>query len=283
MTTSGSYDFNLYCIEILESAARKVGALADNESLTNEQIKSFKIILNAMVKAWRSDNIFLWKEEFLTLTMQTSSVVLGDDGFDYECVRNHNASNDNRPISGSNYPTYWKKLETSVAAPWVLGTNYVSISNYYLDSSIVDVSSGRLKYISTLSTVPLSKITKKEFFEFSDENTLGNPDSFYFRRDFVPEIFLYPRPDSTSEFVLEFWVSKFNEDFDSNQDNPDFLPDWQEALINNLAYQIAPSQGIFGDKLRDLEKQANKSKEEAQKLDHETGDLKISPKIFIKE
>lgn len=277
MTTSNSFDFNLTTIKIIEASSRKVGVLADGQNLTNEQIDKSKVLLNAMVKAWRADGVFLWEQVFLTLPMRASSVV-NDGGLDYECIRNHLSGSDNRP-TGSKGATFWKVLTTTVAPIWVIATNYVSIANYFLDPQIVDVELGRLREITNSNTRPLTKITQQMFFDLSDETTTGDPDQFYFRRDFTPELFIYPRPENTTDFVLEFWVCQFPQDFDTNADCPDFLQEWLEALIDGLAVRLAPGAGIFGSQLRDLQAIASASKTLAMTLDHEQGSLQIAPNL----
>lgn len=275
MATSNSFDFNLNTIQIIEAALRKVGGLEDGQTPINEQVTNTKIELNAMVKAWRADNIFLWREVFLTVPIRDSSVV-NDGGLDYECIRNHTSDTDNKP-TGSKGATFWKALTTTAGSAWVTATDYVSISNYFLDSQIVDITRGRVRDIDTNNTRPLTKITQDMFFNLSDPTTTGEPDQFYFRRDFTPEIFLYPVPEDSTSFVLEFWTWQYPQDFDDNDDDPDFLQDWLEALIDGLAVRLAPSNGIFGSQLRDLQNIASLSKNRAMKLDHETGDLRVAP------
>ncbi len=279
MATSGSFDFNYNTIEILEMAARKVGALADGQVLTNEQVDIYKKDLNAMVKAWRADNIFLWEEVFLSLPIQDSSEVssLGDD---YRCILPHTSSSENEPGVGSKWPTFWVLLsQTSVAPAWVILTDYVSANTYILESQIVDVLRMRRKDIPSGNTVPITKVTQEEFFDLADSSTLGTPDQFYFKRDFTPTIQLYPFPNSSTDYLLEFWAWQYPQDFDSNNDNPDFLQDWLEALVDGLAVRLAPSAGIFGSQLKDLQNISAVSKDRAQKLDHETGDIRFSPNL----
>lgn len=277
MATSGSFDFNMTLIQIIEAALRKIGALADGQTATNEQIENAKIYLNAMVKAWRADNVFLWEEEQITVPLQASSVV-NDGGADYECFRNHTADANNKP-TGSKGASFWIALETTAGAAWVTGTNYVSISNYFLSTQIVDVERGQIRDTSTNNTRPINKISRDNFFDLANDTTTGDPDQFYFRRNFTSEVFIYPRPENTTDFVLEFWVDKYPEDFDANSNNPDFLQEWLKPLIDGLASELATTAGIFGGKLRDIQTIANNSKRTAMKIDHEQGDLQIGPNL----
>lgn len=279
MTTSGSYSHELNTIEIIELATRIVGGIADGQTLTNEQIDTGKKFLNVIAKALKSDNIILWEERLITVPIQASSVVLGSDGFDYKCIRNHDSSASNEPGVGNEYASFWEKLTTSVAAPWVVDTSYVSSNNYFLNQYVTDVTKGRLKQISSTSNQPLRKISQEDYFNLSNPNTLGTPDQYYFRRDFTPEIFVYPFPESTDQYVLEFWVQQYPQDFINNVDTPDFLQDWNLALVDILAYRLAPVYGIFGGQYDRLKARAEDSEMRARRLDHETGDVSFSPNL----
>ena len=122
MATSGSFDFDLKTNEIIELSLRRAGDLSDGENPTAAQILIGRKHLNAMTKAWRAEGIYLWTIDWITISMVASSIVLGDDGFDYECIRNHISALDNRPISGAKHPSFWKKLATNTGATWVVDT-----------------------------------------------------------------------------------------------------------------------------------------------------------------
>jgi hypothetical protein len=279
MATSGSFDFNLTTNEIIEQAYRKVGKLADGQTLTPEQFQTAAQLFNAMVKAWRTDNIFLWTLDWITVPFTPSDVVQGSDGFDYECIRNHTSSAANEPITGPEYPSFWRKLSTSSAPLWVTATDYKNIANIELDSNIVDIEIGRTRNSNSSNTRPIVKVSQEEYFELSDTIVEGSVTQYYFRRTEKSEIFMYPTPESNTADVLEFFVYRYPEDSDTGGDNADFLVEWLEALIDNLAVRLAPQAGIFGQQLRDLRSIAEESKENARKLDHETGDLFMKPNL----
>lgn len=51
--------------------------------------------------------------------------VLGSDDKNYTCILKHTASDDNKPVTGADYTTYWTQSGSSGSA-WVDGTSYSS-------------------------------------------------------------------------------------------------------------------------------------------------------------
>lgn len=74
-------DFNLTRNEIIESALRKVGALAPGEVVTGEASNAAQKALNTIVKEWQSKAVFLWtiQEQEITVLSGTNTKVLDQD------------------------------------------------------------------------------------------------------------------------------------------------------------------------------------------------------------
>lgn len=281
MSTSGSFDFNLTTNEIVELSNKMVNALPEGQVLSNEQYSTGKKMLNMMVKSWRSKNIFLWQTDLIAVPLVASSVVLGTDGVDYECVKRHLSETGNAPTTGSSYGSFWKKLATNSGSSWAAGTNYTTICNPTLNTNITDIGEGFLRVLSSETNTQLSKITQSEFLKRFDSNNTGQPIQYWFKREETPSVFLHPYPDSSTNYILEFSAYRFPEDMDTGADNPDFLQEWLEALTFGLAERLAPQNGIFGNDLRDIQKMASRALEDARSIDHETGSIFISPTIGV--
>ena len=67
---------------------------------------------------------------------QTGGRVVGTDGKTYSCILAHTSDSTNRPISGANWATYWKK-DYGYAGAWVTGTVYPI---GYWDGSVPDTT-----------------------------------------------------------------------------------------------------------------------------------------------
>lgn len=79
MATSGSTDFSVTRDDIISRALRLIGAIAQGESPTTEQLNEAAIALNGLVKAWQADGMPLWalKTYSIALTSGTSSYRIG--------------------------------------------------------------------------------------------------------------------------------------------------------------------------------------------------------------
>lgn len=74
MSTSNSTDFSMARDDIIKSALRKLGVVAQGETPTADQISEASTALNTLVKAWQADGMPLWalKTYSVTLTETTS-------------------------------------------------------------------------------------------------------------------------------------------------------------------------------------------------------------------
>ena len=276
MATSGSSDFSATLNQIIKNALLNVGGIGDDEEPTNAQYENASFSLNSIVKNLRGQNLMLWKLDWITITLTASSVVLGADGVDYECIRNHEASSENRPVSGAKQLSFWKPLTTNVGANWVSGTSYNSICNVNLDSNILCLSDFKSRQDQT--TVPMTQLSRGDYAGLAQTTTIGKPLQWYFFKQFKTpnSIFFYPYPDST-EYVFEGYAYRYPEDFDQGNNTQDFLSEWILPLTDLLSVTLAPKYGVFGEKLESLKSLAAISMERAQSADHETGDFQIVP------
>lgn len=275
MTTSGIYSFNATRNEIIINALQKVGGIGDGELPTNSQIQTASFYLNALVKNLRGDNLFLWELDWITIPLTASSIVIGTDGENYECIRNHTASSDNKPITGVDYLSFWMP-STETGVTWVIDTNYTSICNVDLGSNIVGISD--IKVRQNQNTIIMNELSRNDYASLTQATTPGKPLQWFFFRQFQNpnSIFFYPYPDST-EYVMEGYTYRYPEDFDTGTNTPDFLSEWILPLTLLLAHELAPIYGIFGTQKSQLGSDADKALERARGVDHETGNAQIMP------
>jgi hypothetical protein len=277
-STSESYDFILTRNQIIEQAFRKVGVLSDDNVLTAAQYNVGSLYLNAMVKLWAADDIYIWKEKRAVHALTASSVVLGTDGNDYECIRKHTSSSITKPITGANYKGFWKQLTTSAGAAWANDTNYESIQAIELNSNVIDLSD--LRIIEGNEFEMLTQLTRNEFFNLENTDNSGKPNSYYFEKSNDANLlYLYPYPDSATDYVIDMTEYIYAEDMDDSDNNPDYLQEWIKPLIDGLAIELAPTRGMFGDQLRTLKSEARESKNIARGANGEKGDTQISPRL----
>ena len=64
-------------------------------------------------------------------------MVLGTDGLNYTCIKDHTAAAENRPITGASWATYWAQQGTG-GGTWVAGTGYSAKRWRYFALNITD-------------------------------------------------------------------------------------------------------------------------------------------------
>lgn len=64
------YDFALSRTKILERAFRIVGVIAVGDSMTADQQVQAAEVLNALIKSWQLENVFLWTQKSFTVPIE---------------------------------------------------------------------------------------------------------------------------------------------------------------------------------------------------------------------
>lgn len=278
MTVSGSFDFDLNTLQICNAALRKLGVVSQGDQASAVQSVEARQALNVMVKAWRGIGVHLWDLDWITQGLTASSVVLGTDSVDYECIKAHTSAAATRPVTGANYMSYWKALTTTAGSAWVTATDYVAITEYDLNTNIVAIDKAIVR--EDTDTKELYSLTRDGFFALPDRTSEGKPTHYYFERKATPKLHLYPSPDSTTDYVIELLVYRYSDDFDANANTSDFPVEWLKALIYNLAVDLAPEYGLIEGKFYSiLKKEAEDAFIMARFLDEETGDTNFSPDL----
>jgi len=269
--TSESYDFMLTRNQIIEKAYEKIGI----KTLKPENYVTGSQYLNAMVKNWAADEIYIWNQDWITLPLVASDLrLVGTTS--YICIKNHKSTLRNKPGSGEDWKTYWEETSQVATVNWIIDVNYHSINNYWLDLNIIDIEVARIKTTNGGYT-PLLPMSKEEYFSLGSPLTSGQPVRYFFNKQSQSEIFLYPLPDSSTNYTIELYTYKYPEDFDIGADNPDFLQEWILPLINGLAVNLSDLAGISNDLYNRLIDREKKTKDIARSASHEYGDIQIKP------
>jgi hypothetical protein len=79
MATSGNSNYTTTRDDIIKRALRLIGAVAQGETPTTDQVTEASIALNGLVKAWQADGMPLWaiKTYGMTLTADVNSYPMG--------------------------------------------------------------------------------------------------------------------------------------------------------------------------------------------------------------
>ncbi len=275
--TSASYDFNLTRNRIIELAYENIGVKSSTQALTPEQYTRGSDLLNAMVKNWAAEEIYIWNQKWITIPLAVSDIrLVGSTS--YICIRNHTASLRNKPGSGDEWKSYWEEASETATINWAIEINYHSINNYNLDTNVIDIEVSRIKQSSGGYTI-LHPIARDDYFSLGSPLIGGEPTRYFFNKKLQSEMFLYPAPENATDYTIEMFVYTYPEDYDTGSNYSDLLQEWLEPLIFGLSVRLAPQAGIFEAQLKDLKDLAKEAKEIARKSDHEFGDLQVQPDL----
>lgn len=128
-TDDGLSDQILYLI----AASYRDAAADDHELtiLTTEQYESLPNKMETGDPTWAyltEDKALNAKQLYLSpmlSSVNTQSVVTGDDSQPYRCIQSHTADSTNQPTTGANYLLYWE-LTDSGSGTWTEGTSYTA-------------------------------------------------------------------------------------------------------------------------------------------------------------
>ena len=93
---------------------------------------------------------------------------------------------------------------------------------------------------------PVKIISEREYRELSSKATSGRPDSMFLHPLFpLAYLYVYPTPDTGEVFYIDS-LKPFTEtsSFAAVTDEIDFPPNYEEAIVYNLAVRLAPEYEV---------------------------------------
>lgn len=131
-----------------------------------------------------------------------------------------------------------------------------------------------LRDTSTNVDTPLQIITRDEYSRTGNKTTTGQPNQIYYEPlSTYGVLYVSPPADATavsSKQIIITYMRPF-EDFDAAGNDPDFPPEWFEALKYGLATRLAGEYGISLDDRKQLLQEAMLIKNEALSFGTEEG------------
>ena len=269
MARSGSDNYAVTRNDIINSALRKIGQLAEGETASAQQINDGAMDLESMAKHWQAAGLHLWKYEEMILFL-----VLDQKSYDIGPTTTENW------LKASDLVETTTTADAAISATSISVTSITGISNGDFigiitdDSTIhwttvngapsgstvtlttgldVAATSGAVVYAYTNKAVrPLeitqtrtqidgnSEIThqmlsRDEYFGLANKAATGSAIQFYYNPR-LDNGRLYPWPTSDNEREFLNITSQIQiEDFDGSGNNPDLPIEWADPLVWGLA------------------------------------------------
>ena len=235
MSQSGSRDWTLTGDNILTEALEMCLAIGHADTAAATMLTSARRTANIIIKAWQQSNIFLNSREWTQKTFTASSEVVGSDGLNYTCIKNHTSASNNKPITGANYSSFWTQKGTSGSA-WVTATSYSAIGEFALSSDVIAIEKAFMR--DGGKDYPVEIVNFNRFAKISDKSRTGRPYLLLFDKQLTPNVYLYYQPQDT-DMVLHYMQIKKLQDIDAANDNADLTEASLQALITNIAYKLS--------------------------------------------
>lgn len=123
----------------------------------------------------------------------------------------------------------------------------------------------------------LFNLSRSDYYMISNKTTAGTPSQYYIDDQLTNKtISFYPVPDSIRNSV-RFTYAKSLDDLDALTDDVEFSSEWYDAIIYNLAVNIAPMFGKDDRVVRLIMPLARQFLIEARFLDDEKVNVQIQP------
>lgn len=138
--------------------------------------------------------------------------------------------------------------------------------------------------IDSDSSVPLIIVSNKDYEDQTNKTSTGTPTLAYYQPfSYYGVLSLWQVPDSyweDKEILCVF--QRQIADLDNGTDEPDFPPEWHEALIYNLAVRLAPNYGLPPSDRNILKTEAKEALKLVLDSDQEEGSyfIKVSRGVY---
>lgn len=94
--------------------------------------------------------------------------------------------------------------------------------------------------------IEMTRLSREEYYRLPDRTTEGFPTQwFYDRQRDGGTLYVWPEPDD-ADYDLTFTYRRRIMDVDAGTDNLDIPPEWEWAVVNNLAVLLIPVYGRGG-------------------------------------
>jgi hypothetical protein len=311
MSTSGSVDFASTRSQVIYDALSLIGVYGVGRTISDSDMQLAARTLNRMIKQWQAENIHLWqrKEAYLFLDKSVADYTLGSSA--YMCDRSDavittigaaeaaaQTSITVTSSSGMAISDYCViELDSGAAHQTTISNVTDSTTIVIADALPSDAAAGNsvftftnkvnkpLKVISARrktevgtdsSAIPLKELTQDEYVRLPNRMTDGTPTQFYYNPNVSDgNLSLYLRPDSAGTY-LEITYQRLLEDMDADANTFDFPVEWEECIVYQLAYRLAPHFGV--DK-NILQPEASVLLDKLSTWDHEPHAVQIQPEL----
>lgn len=308
MATSGSYNFNLTRNRIVQRAFNLINIYGPNDTIDAPDQDLALDTLNMLIKSWQAQIRHSWNRKQATLftAYQDYDYSLSSSG--WHATKSYVSTTISAieaaaqtvlaitSVSGITANDYigieldgGTRQWTTVAS---VGASTVTVNDALTGAAAsgnsvvayttkidrpLELLTANWMRLSSLNETPLEQMLYEEYQTISKKTTDGNPNIFMYDPQLSSGVlYLWPRPNDV-DYVINFTFYEAIEDFDSQNDDPDFPQEWILALVYNLAFQLCFPYGRFPE-MDKLKMEAGEQKMLALNYDAPNTSVLFAPK-----
>lgn len=273
MSTSGSINFSVTALDIINQAFSKIGVKAAEQALQAQETQDGLDSLNLMVKAWQGQGLHLWTREegVLFLDVGKTDYLVGPTGDEATTLDDFVSTDttsaevalatvievtsttgmtaaDNVGIQLDDATRHWTTIvsvdsTTQITITTGLASAAASGSSVFTFTNLVErplrVTSFRRNTFNEDNEIQVESWSRSEYFNQVNKESQGTVVNAYYSPLLDNgRMYVWQTASSVNDFV-RFSFERNIEDFDVTTNNPDFPIEWAETLIWNLAGRLS--------------------------------------------
>jgi hypothetical protein len=126
----------------------------------------------------------------------------------------------------------------------------------------------------------IRSVSRSEFMNQPAKDSEGKAIFVYYdEQRTVGQMWVWPTPDAADS--IKFSYKSYIEDFDSLNDDPEFPPEWLDAIVYNLAVRLIPKYEVRGEDAARLTDMAEQLLYEAETNDTDSGSVFLMPEQYL--
>lgn len=279
MAFTTTSDLKLTAGDIVDEALELLGVLAEGDTASADQLTSSLRTLNNLIKLWQADTqIFAQAEYRLNLVADTAEYSLSSAnvghiphsivGATLINAAYYDSANLTVPYDTLAVSTYTVGETVTFSG----GSTAIVITDNGVDSQTVRLAEGdatpandetmlggtsgttsavngtptALTQSGASDEIPLTPLTRQEWYALTDKRTTGRVTQYYYKRNPVEvagTLYLWPMPDDTT-YDMKLWIQYPYRDIDASTDDVWFTQEWYMALSFKLAHLLSFKYGL---------------------------------------
>lgn len=314
MATSGSINFTVSALDIVEKAFSYAGVKEDEQSLQAAERKSGFLSLNLMIKAWQAQRLHLWAKREAVIFLDVGKTdynlgVSGDEACDFDDFISSSLTADEiatdtviavadttgmlaadnvgiKLDAGTRHWTTIVSVDSSTQITITVGLPSAAASgnSVFTFTNFIErplrILSVRNSKFSSSSEFEIRQFSRNEYFNQPNKTETGAVVNYYFSPQLdQARFYVWPTAATVDDF-LRVTFERNLEDVDVNADNLDFPIEWAETIIFNLAARVSVEYDAPVSKQEKLSVLANSTLDVLLGYDEEPSSLNIQPRIM---